>query len=127
MPLFAFANAGLSLSGLSWHVIFEPVALGIIAGLFLGKQIGVLLSVWLATRLKLATLPEKATWLQLYGVAILCGIGFTMSLFLGALAFQNQELYATEVRVGVLVGSILSGLAGAIILSLAKPQNQKNL
>ena len=120
MPLFALANAGFSLSTISGS--FEgkdKVTLGLIVGLALGKPLGVLSCAWLAIRLKLAKLPEGASWLALWGVSILCGIGFTMSLFLGTLAFINSEFYMTEVRLGVFIGSILSGLMGAAVLFLA--------
>jgi NhaA family Na+:H+ antiporter len=120
MPLFAFANAGLSFEGLSIPVIFDQIALGTIAGLLLGKQLGVLFFSWLAIRLGWAELPENTTWLELYAVAILCGIGFTMSLFLGTLAFEGSNpIYLVEVRVGVLLGSLLSGVIGALMLQMA--------
>jgi NhaA family Na+:H+ antiporter len=120
MPLFAFANAGLSLAGLSAPIILDQIALGTLLGLLLGKQIGVFLFSWLAIRLKWAALPEDTTWLELYAVAILCGIGFTMSLFLGTLAFEGSNpIYLVEVRVGVLLGSLLSGVIGAGMLQLA--------
>lgn len=116
LPLFAFANAGLSFSGLSWGTLLDPVVFGIIAGLFLGKQLGVFIFSWGLIKLKWAKLPDKTNWLALYGVALLCGIGFTMSLFLGTLAFQNEPNYLVEVRLGVLIGSVLSGIMGAMIL-----------
>ena len=119
MPLFALANAGFDLSGLGWSAFNDKLVLGIIAGLFIGKQIGVFGFSWLAIRLKWADLPEKTSWLALYGVSLLCGIGFTMSLFLGTLSFQNSEIFLAEIRLGVIVGSILSGLAGASVLALA--------
>jgi NhaA family Na+:H+ antiporter len=100
-------------------VLAEPVTLGIAAGLFAGKQAGVLGAGWLAIRLRLAQLPSHASWLQFYGVALLCGIGFTMSLFIGLLAFAEPQIQ-DEVKVGVLVGSLLSALAGATVLSLAR-------
>lgn len=126
LPLFAFANSGLSFAGLSWNSLLDPLVLGIIAGLFLGKQIGVLTLVWLMVKLRWAKLPERATWLQMYGVALLCGIGFTMSLFLGTLAFQTEQaVYLTEVRLGVLLGSVLSGMAGAAVLQTAHLKKRK--
>ena len=115
LPLFAFANSGVSLTNFSWSTLLEPVPLGIAAGLFAGKQIGVLLFAWAATRLGIGARPEGATWAQLYGVALLCGIGFTMSLFIGGLAFE-AEFYVDEVRIGVIAGSLLSALAGFLVL-----------
>jgi NhaA family Na+:H+ antiporter len=120
MPLFAFANAGLSFQGLSVSVVFDQVALGTVLGLFLGKQVGVMFFSWLSVKLGWASLPENTSWLALYAVAILCGIGFTMSLFLGTLAFEGSNpIYLMEVRLGVLVGSGLSGLLGAMMLHMA--------
>jgi len=124
MPLFALANAGFDLHALSrdkWWL--DTVVMGIALGLFLGKQIGVLGFSWLLTRLRLAKLPEKSTWLSFYGVAILCGIGFTMSLFLGTLSFQTEgSIYLAKVRLGVLLGSTLSGLVGVAVFFLASGQ-----
>ncbi|NPU63636.1 Na+/H+ antiporter NhaA [Bradyrhizobium sp. 83012] len=117
LPIFAFANAGVSLAGMSWDVLKQPVTLGIIAGLFVGKQSGILAATWLAIRLRLARLPEGADWRQVYGIAVLCGIGFTMSLFIGLLAFPGAEALQNEVKVGVLLGSLLSGLFGMALLS----------
>jgi NhaA family Na+:H+ antiporter len=118
LPIFAFANAGVSFIGASMDNIFNPITLGIAAGLFIGKQIGILGICWLTVKSGLAKLPEKATWTQLYGVTLLCGIGFTMSLFIGTLAFEEQPLeYQVSVKVGVLLGSILSAVIGAFILA----------
>jgi NhaA family Na+:H+ antiporter len=119
MPLFAFANAGFSLSKITWNDLTDELVLGIALGLFIGKQVGVFLFSWLIIRLGFAKLPEKSTWLQLYGTAILCGIGFTMSLFLGTLSFANENMYLAEVRLGVALGSLLSGLVGALVLLFA--------
>jgi NhaA family Na+:H+ antiporter len=117
MPVFAFANAGVSLGGLSLNSLFAPVPLGIALGLFVGKQVGVFGFSWLSIRLGLAQLPDKASWLQLYGTAVLCGIGFTMSLFIGSLAFEHSGLdYAVSARLGILVGSFLSAVMGYLIL-----------
>ena len=117
LPLFAFANSGVSLAGLSIAQILAPVPLGIALGLLLGKQLGVFGFSWLAIRMRLATLPEGTDWIQLYGVAVLCGIGFTMSLFIGSLAFdQTGQQYATVDRLGILMGSVVSAVLGYLIL-----------
>jgi len=119
VPIFGFANAGVSLAGLGLEALFEPVALGVAAGLFFGKQIGVFGVTWLAIRLRLGDMPEDATVRQLYGVSMLCGIGFTMSLFIGLLAFPDEALQA-QVKIGVLAGSFLSGVVGAAVLVRSK-------
>jgi NhaA family Na+:H+ antiporter len=116
MPLFALANAGFPLQGLTVMDLGKEVVLGITLGLFLGKQIGVFVFSWVLIKLKFAKLPEHCSWSQLYGVSLLCGIGFTMSLFLGTLSFPGDTAYLTEVRLGVIMGSFLSGLFGAIAL-----------
>ena len=124
MPIFAFANAGVSLAGISPGTLFAPVPLGIALGLFVGKQVGVFGLSWLGIRLGLAQLPDGANWWQLYGTAVLCGIGFTMSLFIGSLAFEHSGLdYAVSARLGILVGSFLSAVAGYLILRAARPHN----
>jgi NhaA family Na+:H+ antiporter len=115
LPLFAFANAGVRLHGLEVADLFEPVPLGIALGLFVGKQIGVMGAAWLAVRTRIGALPEDASWLQFYGVALLTGIGFTMSLFIGTLAFEGGT-HADAVRIGVLIGSALSAAAGFAVL-----------
>jgi NhaA family Na+:H+ antiporter len=115
LPLFGFANAGLSFADLSLSSIIEPVPLGIAAGLFFGKQIGVFGAATLVIRRGWAQLPEGASWLALYGTSILTGIGFTMSLFIGTLAFGESDREA-PMRLGVLVGSALSGIVGAGVL-----------
>ncbi|WP_375542661.1 Na+/H+ antiporter NhaA [Aestuariispira ectoiniformans] len=119
LPVFAFANAGVPLQGLSMDAFTNPVALGIAAGLFLGKQAGVLLFVTLAVFLKLADFPKDATWPQIYGVSVLTGIGFTMSLFIGGLAL-DPAVYGVDLRLGVLGGSIISAILGYLILRVAK-------
>jgi NhaA family Na+:H+ antiporter len=119
VPIFGFANAGVSLGGMSLAALLAPVPLGITLGLFAGKQIGVFGFAWLAIRAKLADRPPHATWTQLYGVAVLCGIGFTMSLFIGLLAFKSSEMQSA-VKIGVLAGSITSAVLGAAILKLAR-------
>lgn len=115
LPLFAFANAGVSLHGLTFAKLLGPIPLGIAAGLFVGKQIGIFGFTWAAITSGFARKPEGASWTQLYAVAILGGIGFTMSLFIGMLAFP-EPAYAADIRIGVLTGSLLSALAGFAIL-----------
>ncbi len=111
LPIFAFANAGLSFSGLSFSSLIAPIPLGIILGLFVGKQLGVMSMVWLAIKLKLGKMPDNVNWRHIYGIAVLCGVGFTMSLFIGTLAFEQSGLVnAATDRLGILVGSLLSGI-----------------
>ncbi len=120
LPIFAFANAGVSLGELSISDMFHPVPLGIVTGLFFGKQIGVLALCWIATRVRIASLPEGVSWRQLHGTALLCGIGFTMSLFIASLAFeQGNTAYLGLERLGILIGSLVSGLSGYIVLRVA--------
>ncbi|WP_066682551.1 Na+/H+ antiporter NhaA [Sphingomonas sp. CCH9-E2] len=119
VPVFGFANAGVSLAGMSPAILLAPLPLGIAAGLFIGKQVGIFGSIWLAAKLRFAAPPGGATWLQLYAVAMLCGIGFTMSLFIGGLAFPGNEELVDEVKIGVLAGSILSAAIGYTILRFA--------
>ncbi|HJE23967.1 MAG TPA: Na+/H+ antiporter NhaA [Methylorubrum populi] len=118
VPVFGFANAGVTLVGLPPSAFVDPVTLGVALGLFLGKQAGIFLSVRLAVAAGFAARPAGASWPQVYGVALLCGIGFTMSLFIGALAFSDG-LRGTETKLGVLGGSLLSGLFGAVLLARA--------
>lgn len=121
MPVFAFANAGVYLVGISVASLLAPIPLGISLGLFVGKPLGIFGFAWLATRLRICRLPDGVSWMQIFGAAMLAGIGFTMSLFIGALAFPDPS-YATAVRLGVLSGSIASGLAGyAILRYFAEP------
>jgi len=115
LPIFAFGNAGVHFEGLSWASLVAPVPLGIACGLFFGKQIGVVGTVWAAVRLGLGTLPDGLSWRQFYGMGLLTGVGFTMSLFIGALGFE-EPAYEPQVRMGVLVGSGLSAVAGFIVL-----------
>jgi NhaA family Na+:H+ antiporter len=121
LPLFAFAKAGVSFGGLGAEQAFAPLVLGVAMGLFIGKQLGVFGAAWLATRLGLGRRPSGATWMELYGVSLLCGVGFTMSLFIGVLAFPGaiDSPEQVEVKLGVLGGSTLSALAGAGVLFLA--------
>jgi NhaA family Na+:H+ antiporter len=123
LPVFAFVNAGVSVGDLSISDAFHPVPLGIMTGLFFGKQIGVLALCWIATRARIASLPEGVSWWQLYGTSLLCGIGFTMSLFIASLAFgQGSTAYLGLERLGILMGSLVCGLCGYIVLrvTLAK-------
>jgi NhaA family Na+:H+ antiporter len=119
VPLFGFANAGVSLHGISLDDLLAPLPLGIAAGLFLGKQIGIFAAVWLSVRLGIASKLRGATWLQIYAVAALCGIGFTMSLFIGALAFPGNAALIEEAKLGVLLGSFASAILGYAILRFA--------
>ena len=116
MPLFALANAGVSLEGVSFSSLLLPVPLGILLGLFLGKQFGVFLFSYVSIKLKIAQMPNNANWLNLYGVGILAGIGFTMSLFIGNLAFIENTQYIDGVKIGVLSGSLLSTIFGYFLL-----------
>ena len=116
MPIFAFANAGVSLEGLSLSSLLEPVPLGILLGLFLGKQVGVMFFSFFAVKLGAAQMPDRSNWLSLYGVSVLTGIGFTMSLFVGNLAFVDNTQYIDGVKIGVLSGSLLSTVFGYLIL-----------
>jgi NhaA family Na+:H+ antiporter len=121
LPLFAFAAAGFSINGLGMRDLFGPVALGVALGLFLGKQIGVFGGAALVIGLKLARRPTGAKWIELYGVSLLTGIGFTMSLFIGQLAFPIGDASdQAQVRIGVVAGSILSTLAGMAVLAWAQ-------
>ncbi len=115
LPMFAFANAGISLDGIGFASLAEPVTLGIALGLVVGKQIGIFLPIWACIRLHLVPMPAGANWMQLYALAILCGIGFTMSLFIGGLAFDSAE-HKVFVRLGVLAGSLVSAVAGFLLL-----------
>jgi len=120
VPVFAFFNAGITISALKLDVLWTPAALGIALGLFFGKQLGVFSAIWLAVRCGMGRLPEGVNWLQVYGVALLAGIGFTMSLFITSLAFDDKAML-TSARLAILVGSILSAVAGLVILSRAAP------
>ena len=118
MPLFAFANAGVSLEGLTLSSLAMPVPLGILLGLFVGKQVGVMLFSFFAVKFRVAQMPDNSNWFSLYGVSILTGIGFTMSLFVGNLAFIENTQYIEGVKIGVLAGSLLSTIFGYFILSI---------
>ena len=121
VPLFGFANAGVSLQGMGLEQVFAPLPLGIAAGLFFGKQIGIFGAVLLSVRFGLAQKLRGATWTQIYGVSLLCGIGFTMSLFIGALAFPERPALVEEAKIGVILGSVASAVAGYLVLRFARP------
>lgn len=118
LPLFAFANAGVSFAGIGLESFYEPVKLGISLGLFLGKQLGIFGLLWLAIVIGIAPMPRGVSWLHLYGISLLGGIGFTMSLFVGSLAFEHSGFDA-PVRLGVLTGSIASAVFGFVVLKIA--------
>ncbi|MQG12740.1 MAG: Na+/H+ antiporter NhaA [SAR202 cluster bacterium] len=117
LPIFAFANAGVSFSGMKLNLLWDPVTLGIILGLFFGKQIGVMLFTYVGSLLKVCKLPSDISWAQYYGLSLVTGIGFTMSLFIGSLAFTDPE-YQTSVRLGVLIASLLAGILGYFTLRI---------
>ncbi len=119
LPIFAFANSGVHIANFSGEVLAQPLVLGIILGLFLGKQIGVMLFSFTAIKLGFANLPHKTTWLEFYGVAILTGIGFTMSFFIGSLAFENNNAN-DAVKIGVLCASFLSAVFGMLVISVTQ-------
>lgn len=126
LPMFAFVNAGIDLRGVGLSDLLHPVPLGIAAGLFVGKQVGIFLLCFGAVKMGLARLPDGANWGGLYGVSILCGVGFTMSLFVGSLAFENTVLdpdLVFDERLGIILGSVLSGVMGYIVLHLTLPKS----
>jgi NhaA family Na+:H+ antiporter len=120
LPLFAFANAGVSFAGIGFASFVEPVKLGISVGLFAGKQIGIMLMLWLGIKLGLSAMPRGVGWQQLYGVSLLCGVGFTMSLFIGSLAFEHSSFDA-PIRLGVLTGSTIAAVCGYLVLRFSTP------
>lgn len=123
LPIFAFANAGISLSGVSFESFLHPVPLGIIAGLFIGKQVGVFAFCALGVLLGIARLPEDLRWAHIYGTALLCGVGFTMSLFIGSLAFEETGVNLLfDERLGIITGSLLSGIGGYLVLRMTLPE-----
>jgi Na+:H+ antiporter, NhaA family len=124
LPIFGFANAGLSLSGVDAGVLVDPIVLGIALGLFVGKQVGVFSLAWIASRLRFVACPAGATWTQVYGVAVLCGIGFTMSLFIGLLAFPGATTLEDKTKIGVLLGSLASAVVGWAVLWAAGPSRR---
>jgi NhaA family Na+:H+ antiporter len=119
VPLFGFANAGVSLRGMDMGALMSPLPLGVAMGLFLGKQIGIFGGIRLAVKAGIASIPRGASWLQIYGTALLCGIGFTMSLFIGGLAFVARDVLIEEAKIGILGGSLLSAIAGFLVLRFA--------
>ena len=125
LPVFAFANAGIDLTGMGMDKVLHDVPIGIALGLFIGKQIGVFGFCWLGIKMKLTELPGDISWGSLYGAAALCGIGFTMSLFIGSLAFEETDVNLTfDDRLGIIIGSLLSGIVGYLVLSKSLPSRQ---
>lgn len=126
LPMFAFANAGVSLHGVTLGTLMQPVPMGIAAGLVAGKALGVFGASWLVIRLAGARLPAHSSWGQFFGVCVLCGVGFTMSLFIGTLAFEGaHSMFEAQVKLGVLLGSLLSGIVGAGLLLTTRPDGQQ--
>jgi NhaA family Na+:H+ antiporter len=121
MPLFAFANSGISLAGIGVDSLLHPVTLGIFLGLFVGKQLGVFLFCWLSIKLGIASLPTGVNWRTMYGAALLCGVGFTMSLFIGSLAFSASSSGVFDERLGVMLGSVVCGISGYLLLRASLP------
>lgn len=126
LPVFAFANSGISLKGVGLEQLLHPVPLGIAAGLFLGKQLGVFAFCWLGIKLGITKLPEGINWSVLYGASIITGIGFTMSLFIGSLSFEESGVNLLfDERLGIIVGSLLSAVSGYLLLKRFLPANQQ--
>ncbi len=127
LPVFAFANAGINLTGVTLDQVFHGVPIGIALGLFVGKQVGIFGLCWLFIKMKLTSLPRGMNWLSLYGTSALCGIGFTMSLFIGSLAFEETgvDLLFDE-RLGIIIGSLFSGVLGFVVLRFSLKNNEKN-
>ena len=119
VPVFGFANAGVPLAGMGLEQVFAPLPLAIAAGLFVGKQIGIFSAIFVADKIGFAPRPDQASWPEIWGVSILCGIGFTMSLFISGLAFTGQQLLINEAKIGILLGSLISAIAGYVILRLS--------
>jgi len=124
LPLFAFVNAGVDLRGISIEEMGGNVPLGIMAGLFIGKQVGVFGFSWIAIKLGIASLPKEATWITLYGVAVLTGIGFTMSLFVDSLAYNDTKMFHFADKLAILLGSLFSGLMGYFVLKMATKEKK---
>lgn len=127
VPIFGFANAGVALAGLGLAGILAPLPVAIAAGLFLGKQVGIFSAIWIADRIGFAPRPHGASWPQIWGVSILCGIGFTMSLFIGELAFPGYRELIDEAKIGILIGSLISAIAGYTILRLTTQDSDERL
>jgi NhaA family Na+:H+ antiporter len=120
LPLFAFANAGINFTGVTLDSLFESVPLGVMLGLFAGKQIGVFSFAWISIKTGIAVLPDKTSLAQIYGVSILCGVGFTMSLFISGLAFEQAGVgYERGDRLAIVIGSLICGVLGYVVLKLA--------
>lgn len=124
LPLFAFANAGVDLAGVTAQMLMSPVVLGVTLGLFLGKQIGIFSLAYLVIKLKWAKMPADANWGQLYGISVLCGVGFTMSLFISSLAYGDHG-FSTISRLGILLGSLLSAVVGLLLLHVFSKKHTK--
>ena len=122
MPLFALANAGVTLKGNIFNSLLNPISIGIILGLFIGKQIGIFLFTYLSVKFKIADKPEAVNWKQFYGASVLAGIGFTMSLFISNLAFVNEELLDIS-KIGIIAASIVSGVVGFLLLKINKTKS----
>ncbi len=128
LPVFAFANAGINFEGITAEQVFHGVPVGVALGLFLGKQIGIFGLCWLSIRFKLASLPTGMSWSGLYGASALCGIGFTMSLFIGSLAFGDTDMHGMfDERLGIIVGSLLSGVLGYVVLRYSLPPAEEKV
>ncbi len=128
LPIFAFCNAGVNFSNFGLEQLLHGIPLGIALGLFFGNQIGIFLFCWLGIKLRLTTIPEEISWLSLYGTAALCGVGFTMSLFIGSLAFEETGAnYLIDERIGILIGSLASGIYGYFILRTSLKSNSSNM
>ncbi len=125
LPVFGFANAGVSLDGLGLEALLDPLPYAIAAGLVVGKQLGIFTAVWLAVKTGFAQKPDHASWTEIYGVSVLCGIGFTMSLFIGGLAFPGNELLIDEAKIGILSGSAISAILGYVILRMTTPHPEE--
>ncbi len=126
LPIFAFANAGINLDGVTADQVFHNVPVGIALGLFVGKQVGIFAFCWVFIKFNLAKLPNGMNWMTLYGTSALCGIGFTMSLFIGSLAFDSSIMeFAFDERLGIILGSLCSGILGYILLHMALPKAEK--
>jgi Na+:H+ antiporter, NhaA family len=118
-------NAGLALNAQMFALLLEPLPLGVALGVFIGKQLGIFGAIWAAVRFNIADCPSGANWAQIYGMSLLCGIGFTMSLFIGGLAFPGQAILVEEAKGGILMGSLLSALVGFAVLRWAAPGERR--